>query len=49
MRVKERICARGLFSRSHKNEFELGKIEVVKTESLNSNSFVLNSNDLNSK
>ena len=41
------VWAWGLFSRIHKNELEPGKIEVGMTESLNSNSFDLNSNDLN--
>ena len=48
-RVRERICACGQFSRTHKNELDPRKIEVGMTESLNSNSFDLNSNDLNRK
>ena len=43
------VWAWGLFPRIHKNELEPGKIEVGMTESLNSNSFDLNSNDLNRK
>jgi len=48
-RVRERICACGQFSRTHKNELDPRKIEVGMTESLNSNSFDLNSNGLNRK
>ena len=43
------VWAWGLFFRTRKNELEPGKIEVGMTESLNSNSFDLNSNDLNRK
>ena len=38
-----------IFPDSQKNELEPGKIEVGMTESLNSNSFDLNSNGLNRK
>ena len=45
VRVREKSWTLGLFSRTHKNELEPGKIEVGTTKSLNSNSFDFNSNE----